>query len=265
MSEFRCFNTFNQSNLSSSDYLKKKKRTAIFTNAQTIAIGNSNYQKGITENSIPPGYLQKESGGETFFNPVYIDTTGGNRCLLGAHSYDVLYDVLYGAKPNNELVKDIYCDVGIAPQMFFKSQGSVGTIMQIDFMDANGSSIGPAISAVPDGSGNKMYYQPRQDFVPEYNDPDGNPPKDFPGMIVDPCYNIFYPQCSVKYRPNNYLKNIKFNSKMIRNSISKEQAIRFIENKLYQNVTKFPYPLDFSATRCLSASDLPTCPGDKPL
>jgi hypothetical protein len=110
-----------------------------------------------------------------------------------------------------------------------------------------------------------MYYQPRQDFVPEYNDPDGNPPKDFPGMIVDPCYNIFYPQCSVKYRPNNYLKNIKFNSKIIRNSISKEQAIRFIENKLYQNVTKFPYPLDFSATRCLSASDLPTCPGDKPL
>ena len=251
MAEFRCFDVFTLNNFSSSEYIKKRKRTTLFTNAQTIAIGNSNYQKGITDNSIPPGYLQKENGGETFFNPVYIDTTGGNRCLLGAHSYDVLYDVLYGAKPNNELVKDIYCDVGIAPQIFFKSQGSVGTIMQIDFMDSSGTSIGPAISAVPNGSGNKMHYQPRQDFIPEYNDPDGNPPKDFPGMIVDPCYNIFYPQCQDV--PNNYTKNVRYNPNILfASALSQKQALTFLENKLYQNVGNFPYPLDFSATKCLT-------------
>ena len=90
MSEFRCFDSLSLNNFSSSDYIKKKKRGTLFTNAQTISIGNSNYQRGIEENSIPPGYLQKENGGGTFFNPVYVGTTESSRCLIGAHSYNVL-------------------------------------------------------------------------------------------------------------------------------------------------------------------------------
>jgi len=251
MSEFRCFNTYNQSNFSGSDYIKKKKRRTIFTNAQTIAIGNSNYQKGITDNNtVPPGYLQKEDGGETFFNPVYIGTKEENRCLIGAHSYDVLYDVLYGSKPYNEQIISILKDIGNTPQLFFNSQGSVGNIMKIDFKSANDSNIGPAISGVPNGNLNETYYPARQDFIPKYDEK--NPPDIFPGMIVDPCYNVFYPQCSTKYRANNYLKNIKYNSSAFSNGISSKETIRFIQDKLYQNVAKFPYPLDFSATRCLT-------------
>ena len=68
MAEFRCFDAFTLNNFSSSEYIKKRKRTTLFTNAQTIAIGNSNYQKGIAENSIPPGYLKKQTGG-IYFKP----------------------------------------------------------------------------------------------------------------------------------------------------------------------------------------------------
>lgn len=252
MSEFRCFNNFNQTNFDSSDYIKKKKRKAIFNNAQTIAIGNSNYQKGITENAIPPGYIQKEDGGGTYFNPVFINNTDeGNRCLIGAHSYDVLYDVLYGAKPYNDRINSIYNDIGTAPaQLFFASQGSVGSLMKIDFKDASLGTIGPAITNVPNGEANKMNFPARQDFLPKYDDPE-NPPTEFPGMVIDPCYNIFYPVCSTKYRPNNYFKNLRFNSGAFKNELSQKEAIKFIEDKLYLNVNKFPYPLDFSATRCL--------------
>ena len=251
MSEFRCFNSFNQNNFDSSDYIKKKKRKTIFNNAQTIAIGNSNYQKGITENSIPPGYIQKEDGGGTYFNPVFINNTDeGNRCLIGAHSYDVLYDVLYGAKPYNDRINSLYNDIGSSPQVFFSSQGSVGNLMQIDFKNAPLGTVGPAITNVPNGDANKMNFPARQDFLPKYDDPE-NPPSEFPGMVIDPCYNIFYPVCSTKYRPNNYLKNIRFNSDTFKNKLSQKEAIKFIEDKLYLNVNKFPYPLDFSATRCL--------------
>jgi len=213
MSEFRCFDAFNLNNFSSSDYIKKKKRGTLFTNAQTIAVGNSNYQHGITENAVPPGYLQKEAGGDTFFNPVFVGTTDeGNRCLIGAHSYDVLYDVLYGAKPSAKKYEEIAQDIATAIPI--SSQGWIGSIMQTDFKDAPLGTIGPAIINMPNGDGNKMNFPARQDFLPKYDDPE-NPSEQFPGMIIDPCYNIFYPVCSTRYRRNNYIKNIRYNSSIL--------------------------------------------------
>lgn len=251
MSEFRCFDAYNLNNFSSSDYIKKKKRGTLFTNAQTIAIGNANYQKGVSENAVPPGYIQKEEGGETFFNPVYVDTTEeGSRCLIGAHSYDVLYDVLYGAKPSAQKYQQIADDIATAIPI--SSQAWVGSIMQTDFKDAPLGKVGPAISNIPNGYANKMDFPARQDFLPKYDDPE-NPPSEFPGMIIDPCYNIFYPVCSTKYRPNNYLKNIRYNPQIIFSSaFGEKQTVAFLQNKLYQNVAKFPYPLDFSATSCIN-------------
>jgi hypothetical protein len=53
MSKFRCFDTYNLNNFSSSDYTKRRRRNTIFTEAQTIAIGNSSYQNGITSKFKP--------------------------------------------------------------------------------------------------------------------------------------------------------------------------------------------------------------------
>lgn len=253
MSEFRCFDTFTSDNFSSSDYIKKRKRKTLFTNAQTISIGNSNYQKGITENAIPPGYMQKEDGGGTFFNPVYVGTTeSSSRCLIGAHSYDVLYDVLYGAPLTKDKVDRI--KNGDTKALVTPGDSWIGNIMEIDFKVSNGypngSKIGPAITTHPNGVPNKMHYPARQDFLPKY-DEDPYPPDDFPGMVIDPCYNIFYPQCPSKYKTNNYAKNVRYNRLVLLNSLSKQETFKFISNKLYQNVEKFPYPLDFSATSCI--------------
>jgi len=251
MSEFRCFDSFALNKFSSSDYIKKKKRGTLFTNAQTIAIGNANYQRGIEENSVPPGYIQKEEGGGTFFNPVYVGTTEtSSRCLIGAHSYDVLYDVLYGAPPTNKKYEAIVQDIATAIPI--TSEGWTGNIMEIDFKDAPLGKVGPAISNTPNGYQNKMNYPARQDFLPKYDDPE-NPPTEFPGIIIDPSYNIFYPQCSSKFKRNNYLKNVRYNSEILFNgALSLNQTVTFLQNKLYQNVNKFPYPLDFSATSCVN-------------
>ena len=250
MSEFRCFDTYTLDNFSSSDYIKKKKRKTIFTNAQTISIGNANYQRGVEENAIPPGYIQKEDGGGTFFNPVYIGTTEAtSRCLIGAHSYDVLYDVLYGAsQPKSRWDKIASGDVYALPS---SPDGWIGNIMEIDFKDAPLSKIGPAITNVPNGYQNKMQYPARQDFLPKYDDV-SNPPSEFPGMVIDPSYNIFYPQCNSKYKANNYYKNIRYNRLVLLSSLGEAETVKYIQNKLYQNVEKFPYPLDFSATSCIN-------------
>jgi hypothetical protein len=250
MAEFRCFDSFTSDNFSSSDYIKKRKRKTIFTNAQTISIGNSNYQKGIAENAIPPGYIQKEEGGGTFFNPVYVGTTEtSSRCLIGAHSYDVLYDVLYGAPPS----KQRYESIVIGDKNAFPSprEGWVGNIMEIDFNGSPSGNIGPGITNIPNGTPNKMNYPARQDFLPKYDDRP-NPPDEFPGMVIDPCYNVFYPQCLSKYKTNNYYKNIRYNRLLLISSLRPAETVKYLQNKLYQNVEKFPYPLDFSATSCVN-------------
>lgn len=245
MTEFRCFDSFTLNKFSSSEYIKKRKRTTLFTNAQTIAIGNSNYQKGISENSIPPGYLKKQTGG-IYFKPTYIKPNGDNRCLIGAKNYETLYDVLYGAKPYNTKIQSLSSNINRIP---ITSQGWTGSIMQIDFKDVSNVLIGPSIATIPNGFPNKMRYPARQDFLPDSNEL--NPPSDFPGMVIDPCYNIFYPQCQDV--PNNYVKNVRYNPNILfATALSQKQTLTFLENILYQNVENFPYPLDFSATKCLT-------------
>ena len=94
MSRFRCFDTYNLQNTSSSDHTTDVRRQTIFTEYQTIAIGNVNFQKGLTEGVIPPGYLRKDNGSH-YYGPVYVttDDIAVNNCLIGAKNYSLLYDV----------------------------------------------------------------------------------------------------------------------------------------------------------------------------
>ena len=71
MANLRCFDTVNANNFTGSDYIQGVRRKTLFQNAQTIAIGNSSYQKGIETNSVSPGYHTKTNGSR-YIGPVYV-------------------------------------------------------------------------------------------------------------------------------------------------------------------------------------------------
>jgi surface protein len=241
MSRFRCFDTYNLTQSTSSDRTTDVKRKTIFTEYQTIAIGNVNFQKGLTEGVIPPGYLKK-SNGAYYYGPVYVttDDVAVNNCLIGAKNYELLYDVLFGAQPSpDEISNAVVSYDGAAWQ---------GNILKTNFNDISNSLIGPAILNIPDGSMNKMNYEARQDFIPKYNDTDGSPPNDFPGMISDPCYNIFYPRCSTSEKGNNYIKNVLFNFKS--SELKNSEMANFLRLSSARKYSQFPYQLNFQSTTC---------------
>lgn len=238
MSRFRCFDTYNLQNTSSSDYTTGIKRKTIFTEYQTIAIGNVNFQKGMTENVIPPGYLRKDNGAY-YYGPVYVNTDdiAVNNCLIGAKNYELLYDVLFGAQPSLDELKNI--------QVSYSGEAWQGNILKTDFKSL--SKIGPAITDVPNGNPDKMDYATRQDYLPKYADKP-NPPDEFPGMIVDPCYNIFYPRCNTTDLANNYIKNVKFNFSVAQ--LENTELINYIRKSTARQFEAFPYQLNFQNTTC---------------
>jgi len=60
MANLRCFDTYNASNFTASDYIRLTRRKTLFQNAQTIAIGNASYQTGNPINSVRHGYHLKK-------------------------------------------------------------------------------------------------------------------------------------------------------------------------------------------------------------
>ena len=238
MSRFRCFDTYNLQNTSSSDYITGRKRKTIFTEYQTIAIGNVNFQKGLTENVIPPGYLRKDNGAH-YYGPVYVttDDIAVNNCLIGAKNYELLYDVLFGAQPSPDDVKNL--------NITYNGDAWQGNILKTDFQSIG--NIGPAISNTPNGYHNKMNYAARQDFLPKYDD-NPNPPDAFPGIIIDPCYNIFYPRCNTTELGNNYIKNVKFN--LTAAQFENTELVNYIRKTSSRQYKKFPYQLNFQNTTC---------------
>jgi surface protein len=239
MSRFRCFDTYNLQNTSSSDHTTNVRRQTIFTEYQTIAIGNVNFQKGLTEGVIPPGYLRKDNGAY-YYGPVYVttDDPAVNNCLIGAKNYKLLYDVLFAAQPSPDEIKNT--------PVSFDGSNWQGNILKTTYKTVPNAKIGPAIINIPDGSLNKMNYATRQDFLPKYDEK--SPPESFPGMIIDPCYNIFYPRCNTSDQANNYVKNISFNftSAQLENT----ELINYLRLSTARNYKAFPYPLNFQNTTC---------------
>lgn len=240
MSKFRCFDTYNLNNYSSSDYIKHKRRNAIFTEAQTLAIGNASFQNNISVNSIPPGYLTKNNGSQ-YYGPIYVSTQSPdlNNCLVGTRSYELLYDILLGASPSPSDIIN-----GITPNLTNASwEGNVSKISFLPF-----TNIGPALSAMPDCCCNMIDYASRQDFFPQYDDPDGNPSTRYPGIIIDPCYNVFYNSCTSTDKPNNYIKNVTYNFN--EQKIINPDLVKYLSKSTSRNFTKFPYSLNFQNTTC---------------
>ena len=242
MSKFRCFDTYNLTSSTCSDNTKRLKRQTIFTETQTIAIGNSSYQTGKTYGNITPGY-KKKNDGVTYYGPVYInpqDENKNNGCLIGAKNYELLYDVLFGAQ--HATILDNVDENTLA------LSGSTweGNVMGLKFQTIG--TIGPAISNTPDGSSNYMVYPPRQDFIPAQHDTCGNPPINFPGIVVDPSYNIFYPRCGGKSIDNNYIKNISYNFNEFQ--ITTPEFINYLSHTSSTALKQFPYVLNYASTTC---------------
>jgi surface protein len=239
MSKFRCFDTYNLNNYSSSDYIKNKRRNTIFTEAQTIAIGNASFQNGLTTNSIPPGYLTKQDGSQ-YYGPVYVSTKSSdlNNCLVSARSYELLYDVLLGATPSPADID------GTTPNLTNASWE--GNVSKISFLPLN--NVGPALSAIPDFSYDMIDYAARQDFFPQYDDPLGNPSTRYPGIVIDPCYNVFYNSCTSTSKPNNYMKNITYNFN--EQKFTNPDLVKYLSKTTSKHFERFPYSLNFQTTTC---------------
>jgi hypothetical protein len=239
MSKFRCFDTYNLNNFSSSDYTKRRRRNTIFTETQTIAIGNSSYQNAISSNSIPPGYLVKNNGSQ-YYGPVYVSTKSPdlNNCLVGAKNYELLYDVLFGATPSPSDINGTDANL--------TSSSWEGNISKITFTPLG--NIGPSLSAIPDFSYDMIDYASRQDFFPVYDDPAGNPSTRYPGIVIDPCYNIFYNSCTSTSQPNNYMKNVTYN--FDEQKVINPDLVKYLSKTTSKTYTHFPYPLNFQTTTC---------------
>lgn len=236
MSRFRCFDTYNLQNTSSSDYTTGRKRKTIFTEYQTIAIGNVNFQSGITENAIPPGYLHKANGAY-YYGPIFVTTDDirVNNCLIGAKNYELLYDVLFGAQPSPDEIKNI--------NICYSGEAWLGNILKTDFKSIG--NIGPAIGNGLHGSANKIRYATRQDYIPNYED---NHSDEFPGMLIDPCYNIFYPRCNINDLANNYIKNVKFNFTTAQ--LENTELVNYLTKSTARQYESFPYQVNFQNTTC---------------
>jgi hypothetical protein len=232
MSNLRCFDTYNAIKFTSSDYTTNVKRRTLFKNAQTLAIGNASFQKGISANSIPPGYPIKKTGGR-YFDPVYVSPNTAsqqNGCLISARSYESLYDVLKGKHSTlNTFDLDNLLTVN--------GSAWVGTFSAINYDQKN---INCAITNLPNGSCNVMNYEARQDYPPTGG------LATFPGMIVDPSYEVFYPLCPSK--GNNYNKNITFIFNII--AETQPEILKYLSVKSFTAVDQFPFPLNFNNTTC---------------
>ena len=226
----RCFNTYNTTKMTGSDYITAKKRRTLFNASRTIAIGNSN---------IPAGYLVKQNNA-IYNGPIYINpntstsTSTSNGCLIGAKSYELLYDVIKG-KP----VDISHFDNIINPASSNASwSGSIMTTEQIS-----------AISNVPSADSgfinNAMFYFPSQNFLifPQAVDAEGD--YVFPGMIVDHTNTLFSPVCN---NGNNYIQNVDLI--INKNTLTDKQISLFLSNNTTLDSGVFPYPLNFNNTTC---------------
>jgi hypothetical protein len=224
----RCFNTYNTTKMTGSDYITAKKRRTLFKASRTIAIGNSN---------IPAGYLVKQNNA-IYNGPIYINpntsTSTSNGCLIGAKSYELLYDVIKG-KP----VDISHFDNIINPASSNASwSGSIMTTAQKS-----------AISNMPSTYSNSvmdtMYYLPSQNFLIYPKSLNDETNDVFPGMIVDPTNTLFSPVCN---NGNNYIQNVDLI--INKNTLTDKQIALFLSNNTTLDSGVFPYPVNFNNTTC---------------
>ena len=158
-----CFSTPNKDS-NSSDYISRKKSKTIYKNAIDLANNNGVYHK--------KSVLGQNKG--TYIGNINI-SRDGNKCLVSTKDYATLQSVTNGKHLVNPDAAEIYLQ---------KKQLWNGLMYNMDLSSNN------TIISYPDGTVNTFTYPPTINANNTY--PNLIPPSD-QGLIVDPSYNLFYP------------------------------------------------------------------------
>ena len=184
-----CFSTPNKS-LNNSEYIERKKSKVLYLGAVKLAENNGVYNKKSS--------LRKNKG--TYVGDINI-SRDGKKCLIGAKNYSTLLSVTNGkylVNPNSETtyISDKQLWNGLMYNMDLRSN--------------------PTILSYPDGSENTFTYPVNENANNTY--PSNIPPKNL-GLVVDPSYTLFYPNCilTATKRSNCYLKHERAYQKYITN------------------------------------------------
>ena len=184
-----CFSTPNKS-LNNSEYIERKKSKVLYRGAVKLAENNGVYNKKSS--------LGKNKG--TYVGDINI-SRDGKKCLIGAKNYSTLLSVTNGkylVNPNSETtyISDKQLWNGLMYNMDLRSN--------------------PTILSYPDGSENTFTYPVNENANNTY--PSNIPPKNL-GLVVDPSYTLFYPNCilTATKRSNCYLKHERAYQKYITN------------------------------------------------
>jgi hypothetical protein len=228
MAHRRCFS--NESDkINSGIYTSRKKARTIYRGGVDLAKNNGVYHK--STNGKPNG---------TYVGDVKV-SQNGSKCLNGATSYETLLSVTQGK--------------------YLESPGTVDlrTISDIwtgniYVRDMSGSGL-YTIDASAGGTPNTFTYPPSSIINGVYPTPlNGNG-----GLIVDPCFNVFYPTSTSSNSGSCYLKDERAYQKdlnYIDFSNNKNWLKSYIENS-NGYTGSFSYPQKFVFNECTDITVLP--------
>ena len=223
MAHRNCFKNPND-NLNSGQYIDRKKSKTIYKASVDLANNGGVYHK--------KGPLGQNKG--TYVGDVNI-SRDGKKCLIGANSYETLLSVTNG----KYLEQPVSFDIRESQDLWS------GSIYKMD-MESNVS-----ILSHPDGSANTFSYPPG--ILANQTYPRLNPPSD-QGLIVDPCYTIFYPNTrgfNVSNSSGNcYTKNERAYQQYRRPIVQSHSYIKNYIKSKNGYVGNYYYPKPFSFDCC---------------
>lgn len=220
-----CFSTPNKS-LNSNEYIERKKSKVLYRGAVKLAENNGVYNKKSS--------LGKNKG--TYVGDINI-SRDGKKCLIGAKNYSTLLSVTNGkylVNPNSETTY-------ISDKQLWN-----GLMYNMDLTS------NPTILSYPDGSENTFTYPVNENANNTY--PSNIPPKNL-GLVVDPSYTLFYPNCilTATKRSNCYLKHERAYQKYITNIEDIEKDYEKYITGYNGYIGGYQYPQKFSfRVNCIS-------------
>ena len=209
----RCFSNPTESN-SSSDYIRTTKQKTIFCDVINQIQGQNKFIKNNCEN--------------------YNENFGlHNNCLAFAKSYDLLLDV----------TKANYYSKPVADNNWVSNEAWSAGLYSVDY-SANGVNV-VVDTSYNAGNGNHIIFPMTQSA----NMADISWNGLYPGVRVDPSYNIFYNQCNDQNYWRNKLVDMSFNNTNY--YIQSKQKSEHLYGMVY------PGNVSFSCSQCINIDALP--------
>ena len=195
MANNRCFTTSNKTIQNASDYSTSIKQQTIFKDVA---------QNMIQSNTANP---QKKDGNyyNNNFGVIPMTNTNTNGCLVNAKNYELLLDVTKGQSlynTNNE--------INTANTYLHKNDAWTGNLFSVNYSEKGVNVV--VDTSYNAGNTNEIIFP--QSITAHDADLSFN--NSYPGVIVDPSYDIFYNSCLTSFNDgkNPWLRlvDVSFNS-----------------------------------------------------